>query len=99
MSLPFVCKKGTAMRRMFEIKCKIPVAFYVEAETADEAITAIRSTLSGKRIPSRANVIKEAVIRSLDNDMVCEFDAVEQNNRHQTPGFREHEKQPQDAAC
>lgn len=60
------------MRRMFEIKCKIP---------------------------SRANVIKEAVIRSLDNDMVCEFDAVEQNNRHQTPGFREHEKQPQDAAC
>lgn len=65
------------MRKMFEIKCKIPVAFYVEAETADEAITAIRSTLSDKKIPSRATVINEAVIRSLDNDIACEFDAAE----------------------
>lgn len=71
----FVYKKGTAMRKMFEIKCKIPVAFYVEAETADEAITTIRPTLSGKRIPSHANVIQGAAIRSLDNNIACEFDA------------------------
>lgn len=63
------------MRKMFEIKCRIPVAFYVEAETADEAITTIRPTLSGKRIPSHANVIQGAAIRSLDNNIACEFDA------------------------
>lgn len=61
------------MRKMFEIKCKIPVAFYVEAETADEAITTIRPTLSGKRIPSHANVIQGAAIRSLDKLRLAVF--------------------------
>lgn len=39
------------MRKMYEIKCKVPVAFYVEAETADEAIDTIRSMFSNREDP------------------------------------------------
>lgn len=72
------------MRKMFEIKCKIPVAFYVEAETADEAITTIRPTLSGKRIPNHTNVIQGTAIRSLDNNIACEFDADKKGKSNET---------------
>ncbi len=78
------------MRKMFEIKCKIPVAFYVEAETADEAITTIRPTLSGKRIPSHANVIQGAAIRSLDNNIACEFDADKKGKSNESIYSRKH---------
>lgn len=78
------------MRKMFEIKCKIPVAFYVEAETADEAITTIRPTLSGKRIPSHANVIQGAAIRSLDNNIACEFDADKKGKSNESIYSRNH---------
>lgn len=76
--------KEVPMRKMFEIKCKIPVAFYVEAETADEAITTIRSTLSGKRIPNHTNVIQGTAIRSLDNNIACEFDADKKGKSNET---------------
>lgn len=39
------------MRKMYGIKCKVPVAFYVEAETADEAIDTIRSMFSDGEDP------------------------------------------------
>lgn len=66
------------MRKMYKIKCKVPAAFYVEAETADEAIDTIRSMFSDREDPDYAAVIEDAVNNSLDNDMVREFDAIEQ---------------------
>lgn len=68
------------MRKMYKIKCKVPVAFYVEAETADEAIDTIRSIFSDREDPDYAAVIEDAVNNSLDNDMVREFDAIEQKD-------------------
>ena len=70
--------KEVPMGKMYEIKCKVPVAFYVEAETADEAIDTIRSMFSDREDPDYAAVIEDAVNNSLDNDMVREFDAIEQ---------------------
>ena len=70
--------KEVPMRKMYEIKCKVPVAFCAEAETADEAIDTIRSMFSDREDPDYAAVIEDAVNNSLDNDMLREFDAIEQ---------------------
>lgn len=65
------------MRKVFVIKCKVPIEFQVEAPSAEEAINTIRSMFSDREDSDYANVIEEAVNYSLDNDMVREFDAVE----------------------
>ena len=69
------------MRKTFIIKCKVPVEFHVDATTAEGAIDTIRSMFSDREDPDYANIIEQAVNYSLDNDMVREFDAIEQQKR------------------
>lgn len=70
------------MRKTFVIKCKVPIEFYVEAPNVEEAINTIRSMFSDREDSDYANIIEEAVNYSLDNDMVREFDAIEQKKGH-----------------
>lgn len=69
------------MRKTFIIKCKVPVEFHVDAPTTEGAIDTIRSMFSNREDPDYANIIEQAVNYSLDNDMVREFDAIEQQKR------------------
>jgi len=69
------------MRKTFIIKCKVPVEFHVDAPTSEGAIDTIRSMFSDREDPDYANIIEQAVNYSLDNDMVREFDAIEQQKK------------------
>lgn len=69
------------MRKTFIIKCKVPVEFHVDAPTSEGAIDTIRSMFSDREDPGYANIIEQAVNYSLDNDMVREFDAIEQQKK------------------
>jgi hypothetical protein len=77
----FARKEKQTMRKTFIIKCKVPVEFHVDAPTAEGAIDTIRSMFSDREDPDYANIIEQAVNYSLDNDMVREFDAIEQQKR------------------
>lgn len=69
------------MRKTFIIKCKVPVEFHVDAPASEGAIDTIRSMFSDREDPDYANIIEQAVNYSLDNDMVREFDAIEQQKK------------------